>query len=308
MKRRDFIKKSFTASIAAGSALTSGNYSHLFAYPYPSLFDKPFDLVAIKGGEPDVMFDKAIQSLGGMKTFVKKGQKVVVKPNIGWDAVPERAANTNPILIKRIIQHCFEAGAKDVFVFDHTCDNWKRCYSNSGIEAAVKDSGGKIVSGESEGYYQQVTVKKGKKLNDSKVHELILESDVFINVPILKHHSGADLTISMKNLMGIVWDRGYWHRNDLHQCIADFVTYRKPDLNIVDAYFVMKRNGPRGVSKEDVLSLKSQIISTDIVAADAAAAKLFNTEPDEIDHIKIAHEMKLGNMNLDQLNINRIKL
>jgi uncharacterized protein (DUF362 family) len=308
MDRREFIKKSLATGVITGSALTFGNYSHLFAYPYKSIFDKPFDLVAIKGGEPDVMFDKGIQSLGGMKTFIKKGQTVVVKPNIGWDAIPERAANTNPILIKRIIQHCFEAGAKDVYVFDHTCDNWKRCYSNSGIETAVKDAGGKVVSGESESYYQQVSVKNGKKLNNAKVHELILESDVFINVPILKHHSSADLTISMKNLMGIVWDRGYWHRSDLHQCIADFTTYRKPDLNIVDAYFVMKRNGPRGVSKEDVLTLKSQIISSDIVAADSAAAKLFNTEPEDIDHIRIAHEMKIGNMNLDQLNINRIKL
>lgn len=308
MDRREFIKKSLTTGIITGSAVSFGNFSHLFAVPLRSLFDKPFDLVAVKGGEPDVMFDKGIQSLGGMKSFVKKGQTVTVKPNIGWDAIPERAANTNPLLIKRIIQHCFDAGAKDVFVFDHTCDNWKRCYSNSGIENAVKDAGGQIVSGESEGYYQNVEVKKGKKLTATKVHELILESDVFINVPILKHHGGADLTISMKNLMGIVWDRGYWHRNDLHQCIADFTSFRKPDLNIVDAYFVMKRNGPRGVSKEDVLTMKSQIISTDIVAADAAAAKIFSSKPEEIEYIRIAHEMNLGNMNLDQLNINRIKL
>ena len=308
MDRRKFIKKSLATGIVAGSAITFGNYSHLFAYPYKSLFDKPFDLVAIKGGKPDVMFDKGIQSLGGMKAFIKKGQTVVVKPNIGWDVVPERAADTNPILIKRIIQSCFEAGAKYVYVFDHTCDNWKRCYSNSGIESAVKDAGGKVVSGESEGYYHKVTVKNGKKLTDAKVHELILESDVFINVPILKHHSSADVTISMKNLMGIVWDRGYWHRTNLHQCIADFATYRKPDLNIVDAYLVMKRNGPRGISKDDVLTLKSQIISSDIVAADAAAAKLFNSNPGDIDYIRIANEMKIGNMNLDQLNINRIKL
>lgn len=307
MNRREFIKKSFAAGIITSSAAAFGNYSHLFAYPQ-KLLDKPFDLVAIKGGEPDVMFDKAIQSLGGMKAFVKKGQKVVVKPNIGWDAVPERAANTNPILVKRIIQHCLDAGAKDVYVFDHTCDNWKRCYSNSGIESAVKDAGGKMVSAESESYYQKIEIKHGKKLTSAKVHELILESDVFINVPILKHHSSADLTISMKNLMGNVWDRGYWHRNDLHQCIADFSSFRKPDLNVVDAYFVMKRNGPRGVSKEDVITLKSQIISTDIVAADAAAAKLFNAAPENIDYIRIAHQMKIGNMNLDQLNINRIKI
>jgi len=308
MDRREFIKKSLATGIMSGSALTFGSFSHLFAYPHRSIFDKPFDLVAIKGGEPDVMFDTGIKSLGGMKAFIKKGQTVVVKPNIGWDTSPERAANTNPFLIKRIIKHCFEAGAKDVYVFDHTCDNWKRCYSNSGIESAAKEAGAKIVSGESEGYYQQVTIIKGKKLTDAKVHELILESDVFINVPVLKNHGSADLTISMKNLMGIVWDRGYWHRNNLHQCIADFATYRQPDLNIVDAYFVMKRNGPRGVSKEDVLTLKSQIISSDIVAADSAAAKLFGSAPEDIDHIRIANEMKIGIMDLNQLNINRIKL
>ena len=268
-------------------------------------FTSDYDLAAIKGGEPDAMFDEAIKALGGMSKFVKKGQKVVLKPNIGWDVVPERAGNTNPLLVNRIIKHCFDAGAKDVYVFDHTCDNWNRCYSNSGIESAVKDAKGKIVSGASESYYQDVTVKQGKKLKKAKVHELILESDVFINVPILKHHSSADLTIGMKNLMGIVWDRGYWHSNNLHQCISDFASFRKPDLTVVDAYYVMKKNGPRGVSKDDVLTMKSLIISADIVAADAAAAKLFGSDPNKIDYIRIADEMKIGTMDLDKLSIYR---
>jgi uncharacterized protein (DUF362 family) len=106
--------------------------------------------------------------------------------------------------------------------------------------------------------------------------------------------------------MGIVWDRGYMHQYDLHQCIADSVMIRKPDLNIVDAYLVLKRNGPRGVSREDVVEMKSQIITTDIVAADAAAAKLFGAEPDDIPHIRIADEMKIGIKDLSKLSINRI--
>ncbi|MBK9097913.1 MAG: DUF362 domain-containing protein [bacterium] len=307
MDRRDFIKKSIQAGILVGSASSLGKYSNLFA-SQTSLLSKNYVLVAIKGGEPDSMFDKAIESLGGMKAFVKKGQKVVVKPNIGWDVSPERAGNTNPVLVKRIVQHCYEAGAKEVYVFDNTCDDWKRCYSNSGIEKAVKDAGGKIVSGDSERYYQSVEVKQGKKLTNTKVHELILDSDIFINVPILKHHSSTDLTIAMKNLMGNVWDRGYWHRNNLHQCIADFTSFKKPDLNIIDAYYVLKRNGPRGVSKADVVLMKSQIISTDIVAADAAASKLFGSEPENISYIKLAAEMKLGQKDLSKLNINRIIL
>jgi uncharacterized protein (DUF362 family) len=303
MKRREFVNKSIKAGILTTASLAFGNITELFA-----IRPQDYDLVAIKGGEPDAMFDRAIKSLGGMNSFVKKGNTVVVKPNIGWDVVPERAANTNPVLVKRIVEHCIESGAKDVYVFDHTCDDWNRCYSNSGIEKVVKEAGGKIVPGNSERYYQEVTVDKGKRLKESKVHELILESDVFINVPVLKSHSSADLTISMKNLMGIVWDRRFWHSNDLHQCIADFTSFRKPDLNVVDAYNIMKKNGPRGVSKADVVTLKSQIISSDIVAADAAAAKLFGMEPVDIEYMKIANEMNLGEIDLGKLNINRIIL
>ncbi len=308
MKRRDFVRKSIGAGLAAGAAFSMIGYSRIFGKSYAP-FDIPFDLVAIKGGEPQDMFDMGIQSLGGMKKFVKPGQKVVVKPNIGWDTTPERAADTNPNLVKRIIEHCFDAGAKEVLVFDNTCDNWAKCYENSGIEKAVNDAGGKIVPGNAEKYYQHVEVSDGKNLKETKVHELILDSDIFINVPILKSHGSSKLTISMKNLMGIVWDRRYWHRNNLNQCIADYATYqKKPVLNVVDAYRVMMRNGPRGVSVDDVVLMKSQIISTDMVAADAAAAKLFGMEPDDIDYITIADKMGVGTMDLSKLKIDRIKM
>lgn len=306
MKRRDFLKKGIIGSL--GASIILSNYKTIYPITRMKSADTKYDLVAIKGGEPDAMFDKAIQSFGGMKKFVKKNQTVVIKPNIGWDVNPERAANTNPKLVSQIIKHCFDAGAKDVYVFDHTCDQWNKCYSNSGIERAAKEAGAKVVSGNSESYFQDVTVAKGERLKSTKVHELILQSDVFINVPVLKSHGSAQLTIGMKNLMGVVWDRGYWHRNDLHQCIADFTSYRKPDLTIVDAYWVMKQNGPRGVSVNDVLTMKSQIISPDIVAADSAAAKLFGVQPKEIGHIRLANEMGLGEMDLSKLSINRIIL
>lgn len=293
--------------MAAGTAVAFGNLNRLFAFQ-GNPAGLPYDLVAVRNGEPDIMFDKAIESLGGMQAFVKPGQKVVVKPNIGWDVVPERAANTNPILIKRIIKHCFDAGAKEVFVFDNTCDTWNKCYANSGIESAAKDAGAKTVPGNSESYYHEVEIPNGVRLKNAKVHELILESDVFINVPILKHHSSADLSIAMKNLMGVVWDRMYWHKNDLHQCIADYSTYKRPDLNIVDAYRVMMQNGPRGVSENDVVVYKTLLMSTDIVAIDAAASKVFGSEPTDVAYIQKADEMGAGTLDLESLNINRIKL
>jgi uncharacterized protein (DUF362 family) len=305
MKRRDFIIKGLGAGILTGSALTLGSYKKVFGKEPDQ---QTWDLVAVKGGEPGVMFDKAILSMGGMKKYVKPNQTVVVKPNIGWDTNMERGANTNPQLVARIVEHCLSAGAKTVYVFDHTINEWTRTYSNSGIEKAAKDAGAKIVSGNSESYYHEVTIKNGKVLKKDKVHELILESDVFINVPILKTHGGSTLTISMKNLMGIMWDRRFWHDNDLHQCIADFASEIKPTLNVVDAYRVMKRNGPRGVSLSDVVEMKSLIISEDIVAADTAAAKLIGKEPEQIGHIRIANEMGVGTSDLTKLAINRITI
>lgn len=306
MERRDFLKKGIGAGVIAGASFSIAGVNSLFAGTSSQSQKGAYDLVAVRGGEPEVMFDRGIEAMGGMRKFVKAGQTVVVKPNIGWDVTPERAGNTHPKLVKRIVQHCFQAGAKDVFVFDNTCDNWIRCYKTSGIEDAVKEAGGKMMPGNTENFYKEVSIPKGKRLKTAKVHELILNSDVFINVPVLKNHGSARLTIALKNLMGIVWDRRFWHRNDLHQCIADFGTFKKPDLNVIDAYYVMKQNGPRGVSVDDVVTMKSLIISADMVAADAASAKLFGLEPADIGHIKIADEMGIGTMDLSKLNIHRI--
>jgi uncharacterized protein (DUF362 family) len=307
MKRRDFIRSSVGFGVLSGAAISIGGFSDAMASGNGAM-QLPYDLVAIKGGEAADMFDKAIASLGGMKQFVKPNQTVVVKPNIGWDSAPERAANTNPQLVKRIVEQCKLAGAKTVYVFDNTCAEATRCYKMSGIEDAVKSAGGTMVSGKSAGYYQDVVLPKGKRLKNAKVHELILESDVFINVPVLKNHGGSTLSVAMKNMMGVVWDREYWHSNDLHQCIADFASYRQPDLNIVDAYRVMKRNGPRGVSVADVATLKYQLIGKDIVAIDAAAAKIFGIDPKQVKHIGLAEQHGVGSSNIDALKVNRITL
>ncbi len=294
------------AGLAAGAAISMGGYGKLWASAAPAA---GYDMVAIMGGKPDAMFDLGIQELGGIGVFVKKGQKVLVKPNIGWDRIPEYAANTNPLLVKRIIEHCFKAGAKEVYVFDHTCDNWVNCYKNSGIEKAAKDAGAKVVPGNSESYYQQITIEGAKILNQAKVHQLILETDVFINVPVLKDHDSTRMTCCLKNMMGSVWDRGYWHKNDLDQCIADYAMYsKKPALNVIDCYNVMTKNGPQGVSKADIVFMQSQIITPDWVAGDAAAAKMLGINPSDINHIAIAHKMGSGNMNLESLNIKKIKM
>ncbi len=309
MKRRQFVKKGLQAGLLTGAvSLAVPNINLLYGKNGNSKIAGSYDLVAVKGGMPAQMFSKAIESLGGMKAYVKKGQKVVVKPNIAWDTPPDRAADTNPELVGEIVKQCLAAGAREVYVFDHTMDNWTKSYRSSGIDKYVKEAGGKIVPGNTESYFHEVTLTGTKKLRNVKVHELVLESDVFINVPVLKSHSSTKLSLAMKNLMGAVWDRRYWHRNDLHRCIAEFPTFKKPDLNVVDGYAILKRNGPRGVSTSDVLISKSLLVSSDIVAVDAAAARIFGIDPASVPYIRYADAEGLGTMDLSKLNINKIKI
>ncbi len=309
MERRNFIKTAILGSIAGAVQLKSGN---IFAKE-SIVASKENDLVAVMGGEPESMYKKAIEAMGGISRFVKKGNKVVVKPNIGWDKRPELSANTNPDLIEAIVKDCFAAGASEVVVFDHTCDEWKSCYKNSGIEDAVKRAGGRMAFAHDERYYKSVTLPRGIRLKEAKIHEEILNCDVWINVPVLKNHAGAKMSIAMKNFMGIVWDRRYWHSNDLQQCIADCSTFSKmPVLNIVDAYRVMTQNGPKGKSLEDVQTAKALFVSSDIVAVDTAAVKFFNQfremRLEDVSHLGLGESHKIGTTNIESLNVAKIKI
>ena len=208
MKRRDFLKTSVIASAAL-----SLNFEGLQAALSTNTVavEKAPDMVAVMGGEPEVMLDKALEALGGIGNFVKKGQKIVIKPNIGWDRSPELAGNTNPKLVKALVKKCLEAGASKVTVFDHTCDNWQKCYETSGIAEAVKEAGGIIMPANDEKYFKEVSIPGGVNLKSAKIHEALIEADAWINVPVLKNHGGAKMTCAMKNYMGIVWDRRYLH-------------------------------------------------------------------------------------------------
>lgn len=309
MERRNFIKSALLGGLA-GAASLRGNG---LLGPTSMSVSQDNDLVAVMGGEPAQMYKKAIEAMGGMSRFVKKGQKIVVKPNIGWDKSPELAANTNPELVAAIVKDCFAAGASEVTVFDNTCDEWQACYRNSGIENAAKSAGAKMAFAHDEKYYKTVKLPKAVRMKEVKIHEAIVDCDAWINVPILKNHGGARMTISMKNFMGIVWDRRYMHANDLQQCIADCSTYDKmPVLNIVDAYRIMTQNGPKGKSPEDVQMPKALFASTDIVAVDAAAVRFFaqfrDMKVEEVSHIGLAEKMRIGTSDLSKLKVERIRL
>jgi uncharacterized protein (DUF362 family) len=269
------------------------------------------DLIIAKNGSPSQLLQAAMAPLGGMGRFVKKGQRVVIKANIAWARKPEEACTNNPDLFSALIKMCYEAGAKRVAVWDHTCDNYQFTFSRSGLKEAGQKAGADVFSGHGRNVYKQVEIPKAKKLKTAEVLRDVLESDVFINFPIPKHHYATELTLGMKNLIGIVWDMEQLHKIDLHQCIADINTLRKPDLVVMDAIRILTTNGPKGPGKTE--DPGEVIASTDIVAADAYAATLFKHpktgkpfKPAEIKFVKNAYELGLGEIDLSKVRVKKV--
>ena len=266
------------------------------------------DLVAVRDGSPERMFDAGGKALGGLGRFVKKGQSVLVKPNIGWDKTPSEGATTNPDLVGRIVAAAYEAGAGKVYCFDHSVNREEDCYRRSGIAAAVRKSGGEMRSGADRKAYRQAAIPGARILKEVLVHELYLDCDVVIDVPILKSHGGGRMTAALKNLMGVVWDRRFWHREGLQRSIAEFPLLRKPDLNVVDAFLVMMENGPYGATTDDLDMKKMQLLSADAVLADTAAAKVLGYAPESVPYLAMAAELGVGSRDLSAAAIKRISL
>jgi uncharacterized protein (DUF362 family) len=261
------------------------------------------DLAIARGGDPTTNTREAIKALGGIERFVKKNDKVVVKPNPITPSGPEVAANTNPFVVETFIKMCMEAGAAEVVVVSHDA---LRNFEGNGIMEAASSAGARVVAAMSRDLYQNVPVLRGKILRDVEIVKEILDADVFINIPIVKHHSQGIVTLSMKNLMGINWDRRFFHQNGLQQCIADLSTVVKTDLIVMDANRILLTNGPSGPGR--TRDEKTVIAGTDPVAMDAYGTTLLGRNPSDIGHIRYAHELGIGEIDLSKISVKELSL
>ena len=290
MKRRDFLK-------LCGSSLLAGKLL------IRDLWAKEPSVLSVSEGKDYMQITRsAIDALGGIKRFVKAGDIVLVKPNIGWDRRPEFAATTHPLVVRAIVEECLKAGAKRVKVFDNPCNEPRRSYENSGIPAALKGIDNVEMKQMEEERYKKVKLN-GVALKEWELYGEALSANVIINVPIAKHHSLTRLTLASKNIMGILGgNRGYIHR-DIEDALADINSVVKSQLTIIDATRILTNHGPSGGSLGDVKVLNKVIASTDMVAADAYATGLFGLKPTDISITVTANKRGLGEIDLGKVKI-----
>lgn len=304
MNRRDFLKTTGQAVALAGVSAgvgvlfhnrSSAEYAPIMLktgdYRVPN--DALLPRVTLCHNEDAVVaLNRSLDAIGGIKRFVSKGERVVIKPNLGWDRTPEQAANTGPVLVGEMVRLCLAAGVAEVIVTDVTCNDPRRCFIRSGVREAVEKAGGKVILPREEDFVK--TVIDGELISTWPVLKHFLQTDKLINMPIIKGHSLMGCTCSMKNWYGILGGPRHQLHQKIDQSIVDLAAFCRPTLTVVDATRVMVRNGPTGGSLDDVEKRDTVICATDEVAADSRACEFLGLKGDQVGHIVLAEKTGLG--------------
>ena len=300
LSRRNFIKTG-----AAGSAALATAPATLHAAA-----KEKTDVWVFEGASNRALMEACMKTIfenGGFGPNAKRG---ALKVNAAWDRTPEEAANTHPELVDVFLEKTIESGVS-VVMPENSCHRPEKSFVTSGLQAAAEKHKVEMVDlkgKKNKDEFVEVDIPNGVELKKEKVAKDFLDADAVVNMPVAKHHGGGKLSICMKNWMGAVEGRKLWHPKGLHQCIADFSTFMKPTWAIVDATRCMTSKGPQGPS-EDMIYPQQVILSKDQVAADTVAALLFHDDPlAEVNYLQIAHDMGIGETDVNNMNIHRISV
>ena len=301
MTRRKFLK-----TTAAGIVLG------LAGRPSFSIAKEEVDLAVISG-DPVTATKKALEALGGISRFVKKGQRVVLKPNMSFTRTPEFGATTHPQVVATVAQACMEAGAQQVLVLDHTLHRAELCLERTGIREACKDIPGvHVLALQERKFFHEIKVPQGKVLERVEVMKELLDNPVLINIPVAKSHSATGVSMGIKGLMGLIWDREIFHSQvNMNQALADLATVIKPHLTILDATRALTSGGPGGPG--EVKKTNLIIAGIDPVAVDSYGVSVVpwygqTFKGRQVEHLQIAHQRGLGKIDIEQSKVFKEKV
>jgi uncharacterized protein (DUF362 family) len=294
-------RRKFLKTAAAGVALG------LVGSPSFSVAKEEYDLAVISG-EPVAATRKALEAIGGISRFVKKGQPVVLKPNMSFARTPDFSATTHPLVVATVAQACLEAGAQQVLVLDHTLQRAELCLERTGIQDACKSIAGvHVLALQERKFFREIKIPQGKVLERVEVMKEIVDGLVLINIPVAKSHSATGVSLGLKGLMGMIWDRESFHSQyNINQAIGDLATVIKPQLTILDATRALASGGPGGPGEVKKPSLI--IAGVDPVAVDSYGVSIVpwygqNFKGRQVEHLLVAHQRGLGKIDIDQLKI-----
>lgn len=309
MDRRSFIKRTAASGAAAFIGTSFIGREVLAGLPHAKA-----DISVINGTDILQSTRDAVKVLGGMKKFVKNGDRVGLLINAGFET---KGAYVNPDIPLAVVDMCLKEDASEVLCLQAvTPSYWERSehYKNyASILENVKNIESNVFPAEfNEDEWELIERIEGARgLKEVEVIKALKEVDVLINIFIAKHHAGTTYTGALKNSMGfctrktnVFFHLGSGERNNpdfLAQCIADINLLRQPDLIIGDATEFINTNGPAGPG--EMYTLNKVFAGTKLVEMDAFGVSLNDFDAGDVPTLAKAEELGLGSAELEKLNV-----
>jgi uncharacterized protein (DUF362 family) len=337
LSRRDFLRVS--AMAAGGAAVGSAAAGVVGVSACGSETTAPLSptgrVAAVRGMDLDSMTRDALEAIGGIGKIVHEGESVFIKPNmvtLPWAGSSDRFRNgecAKPDIIIAVAEECLKAGAAEVVIGDGsqmpTLD-WEYAVTLDGSTNLMQEAERlssrypgvvRVVSLETDSP-SWVELPSRSNLDTVAVSTLVAHADRVVSIPVAKTHAWAQLTLSLKNFVGVtpllrygvLTESGYWDRGrvldhsstrTIAQIYLDVVAGLEPDLAVIDFSYGVEGDGPSvgpgngaTVNMRDRLGSWLVLASNDLVAADATAARIMSHDVSSVTQLRMAYEMGLG--------------
>ncbi len=248
----------------------------------------------VRGADRTAALELAMKSLGGIETFIQKGDRVLLKVNAAFASPPMLSATTHPELVAHMTRLCYRAGAATVRVTDNPINDPASCFTLTGIAAAAVGAGAKVLLPRDD-LFKPLTVPRARLIRNWPIlfGPLADVNKVIGLAPVKDHHrSGASMV--MKNWYGLLGGRRNIFHQDIYGIILELAMLVRPSLVVLDGTTTMMTNGPTGGSLSDLKATNTMIVGTDQVAADAFGATLLGRSTSELAFIDKAEAAGLG--------------
>lgn len=319
--RRDFLVRLLKGGLSIGAVCSLSYWlydaagpgaakkqSGLVTFPDFSVPSPKVKMSIVKGLDRVKTINLGLEALGGIESFIKQGDRVLLKVNAAFATPPIISATTNPQLVAEIARLCHKAGASTVVVTDNPINDPSSCFSLTGIEEAAQSAGAKVILPK-ESFFQPTTVSNGVLIRNWPIlWEPLQGVDKVIGIAPVKDHHRSGASMTMKNWYGLLGGRRNIFHQDIHNIIKELAIMVRPSLVVLDGTTTMMTNGPTGGSLGDLKETAIMIVSTDQVAADAFGATLLGKKPNELPYILKAEGAGVGTADYESLSPIRLSV
>ena len=258
-----------------------------------------------KGSDIEEQVHRAVDLLGGIKRFVKKGDRVLLKPNVTGPASYEKGITTNPAVLEAVLKMVTEAGASQIDIGDGTGSahlGTLKVFDMCGYSYLKEKYDFNFIDLNKMPWHI-AKVPEPYIMDEIKIASCVYDNyDVTINLPVMKTHFITGVSLSMKNLKGCIppAEKRHMHEVGVNKAVADLNTIITTDLIIMDGTVGSEGLGPK---EGNPVNLGVVAAGTNAVSMDAVCCAIMGFTAHDIEHIRLVYERGMGEIELSKITV-----